>query len=204
VVARGDLVIDLRRADRFAAGFLPGTVSIPLNRGFVGYAGWVVPYDRDLYLLSDADDDSLARRAAAELAMIGLDRVAGWFGADAFETFALGGGTLSTLRRLDPAAVTREPHATIVDVRTESEWRERHIPGATLAPLGRLAATLAAMPRDTPLVLVCRTGSRSGIGASLLAREGFHDVANLVGGVVAWEAEGLPVQRDVHATATST
>jgi hydroxyacylglutathione hydrolase len=59
------------------------------------------------------------------------------------------------------------------------------------------------MPHDTPLVLVCRTGSRSAIGASLLAREGFHNVANLVGGVVAWEAAGRPVQRAVHAAATA-
>ena len=56
-------------------------------------------------------------------------------------------------------------------------------------------------PRDVPLVLVCRSGSRSGIGASLLASMGFTDVANLKGGMDAWEQAGLPVAREDHALA---
>ena len=51
-------------------------------------------------------------------------------------------------------------------------------------------------PRDEPVVLVCESGSRSAIGASLLAAAGFRDVANLVGGMVAWREAQLPLELD--------
>lgn len=202
VLARGDLVIDLRRQASFAAGFVPGTISLPLNRSFVGYAGWILPYDRDLYLLSDSEDDGEVRRAAAELALIGLDRVAGWFGPDVFSVWSLGGRELGTIPRLAPAELSATMEGaplSVVDVRAESEWQAGHIPHATLAPLGRLATLMRDRPRDEPLVLVCRSGSRSGIGASLLASMGFTSVANLKGGMEAWEQAGLPVEREDHA-----
>ncbi len=198
VLARGDVVVDLRRAESYAAGYVPGTINIPWNRSFLGYAGWVLPYDRDLYLLTDSPDDALPRRASADLAMIGLDRVAGWFGEDAFATWTLSGGNFQTLRHLGAEELAmqrgRRP-ARIVDVRSESEWREGHIPGSVLAPLGRLVDAFENSARDEPLVLVCQTGSRSAIGASLLAARGFTNVANLLGGVEGWEGAGHGLER---------
>jgi hydroxyacylglutathione hydrolase len=171
-------------------------MTIPLNRGFVGYAGWVLPYDRDLHLLTDRRDDSAVRMAARELAMIGLDRVAGWFDADAFTTWTLEGGQLVTLPQVSPEEVAGDPDAAsrVVDVRNTSEWDAGHIPGATHTPLGRLVRALDDRPRAAPMVLVCESGSRSAIGASLLAANGFNDVSNLSGGMRAWQQAGLPVE----------
>src|SRR5688500_5787415 len=104
-LSRKDLVVDLRRAEEFAARHIPGTISIPLARAFAGYAGWVLPYDRDLYLLSGGSDESAVRRAAFDLAMIGLDRVAGWFGADAIEAWTESGGEVVASRQVAPADV---------------------------------------------------------------------------------------------------
>jgi hydroxyacylglutathione hydrolase len=199
VLARGDVVIDLRRREHFVTGHIPGTISIPLNRGFVGYAGWVLPYDRDIYLLADTEDDRLARQAAAELAMIGVDRVAGWFGADAFGVWSLGGRELATLPQPSASELAtrlERGEVDVIDVREESEWQSGHIAAATLVPLGHLSEALRDRPRDQPLVLVCRSGTRSGIGASLLAAQGFTDVANLRDGMLEWERAGLPVQRE--------
>lgn len=195
---RGELVIDLRRIDQFAAGFIPGTVNIPLNRGFAGYAGWLVPYDRDIAFVYDGDDDAQARSAAWELAMIGLDRVTGWYGADAYAAWTAAGGTLATIERVevpDLAGRVARGAVEVVDVRTESEWRAGHIPGAKLAPLGQVAAALRERARTAPLVLVCQSGSRSGIAASVLASMGFENVANLREGMRGWEAQGHPVER---------
>lgn len=195
---RGEMVIDLRPIDRFAAGFIPGTVNIPLNRGFVGYAGWLVPYDRDVAFIYDGSDDGPARRAAMELAMIGLDRVAGWFGADAFAAWERTGGALRTIQRMgveDLAARMAKGPVEVIDVRAESEWKAGHIPGARLAPLGQVAAELRDRPREAPLVLVCQSGSRSGIAASVLAAMGFTNVANLREGMRGWEATGQSVER---------
>ena len=82
----------------------------------------------------------------------------------------------------------------IVDVRGQAEWDEERIPGATHAFLGDLLRELGDLPKDTPLVMQCGSGSRSSIGASLLQAAGFTDVANLKGGIDAWRAAGLEVE----------
>jgi len=204
VLTRGDLVLDIRPGADFAAGHVPGTISIPLTRSFVGYAGWILPYDRDLYLLTGATTDASASAAARELAMIGLDRVAGWFDADAIPTWTLGGGSMQSLASVGiedvKARMARGAH--LVDVRSQSEWATGRIPGATLAPLGRLAGALAEDERDRPLLLICESGSRSAIGASVLQREGFRDVANVTGGMAAWRRTGGELERDTIVMAT--
>lgn len=201
VLARGDLVIDIRPAPAFAAGHVPGTMTLPLNRGFAGYAGWVVPYDRDIYVLTDAAGDEPARRAAMDLAMIGLDRVAGWFSGDAIPTWTLAGGSLAPLAeaRVEEIPGRQSAGARLVDVRTHSEWHAGRIPGAIHAPLGRLVAEMGDVPRDQPILLICETGSRSAIGASLLEREGFASLAHVPGGMTAWRGAGQPVEVDAPA-----
>jgi hydroxyacylglutathione hydrolase len=205
-LSRNDLVIDLRPADDYAAKHIPGTISIPLNRAFAGYAGWVLPYDRDLFLLVDGDDEAPVRRAVSELAMIGLDRVAGWFGADAIAAWKASGGEMVATRHVEPADVGPQMSAgaTIVDVRSLSEWRTGHIAGSLHAPLGRLMTQMADKPRSQPVVLLCESGSRSAIGASLLTTAGFSDVANLTGGLAAWRREGRPLEVDTVVFASAT
>jgi len=201
-LSRKDLVVDLRRADEFAARHIPGTISIPLTRAFAGYAGWVLPYDRDLYLLSGGSDESAVRRAAFDLAMIGLDRVAGWFGADAIEAWS----EVVASRQVAPGDVEArmKAGAAVVDVRSTAEWRSGHIIGSQHVPLGRLVSHMADKPRSQSVVLVCETGSRSAIGASLLTAAGFNDVTNLTGGIVAWRRDGLPLEVDTVVFANAT
>jgi hydroxyacylglutathione hydrolase len=203
---RKDLVIDLRRASEFAAKHIPGTISIPLTRAFAGYAGWVLPYDRDLHLLVAGDDEEPARHAASELAMIGLDRIAGWFGSDAVAAWSASGGQMMATRHIEPAdvAVQMNAGAAIVDVRATPEWRAGHVAGSTHIPLGKLVAQMQDKPRTQPVVLLCESGSRSAIGASLLATAGFTDVSNLTGGLDAWRREGLPLEVDTVVFANAT
>ncbi|NIP81219.1 MAG: MBL fold metallo-hydrolase, partial [Gemmatimonadetes bacterium] len=82
VRATGAVVVDTRSADAFAAGHVPGTINIPLTRAFTTWAGWLVPYDADFYLIGD---EAGTAEAVRDLAMIGLDRVAGAFGLAAVE-----------------------------------------------------------------------------------------------------------------------
>lgn len=199
ILAEDALIIDIRRAEQYAAGFVPGTLSIPLNRSFLGWAGWLVPYDRDIYLLTDAEDDVSARSAAAELAMIGLDRVMGWFGADAFATWKWRNRALDRVPQMTPdelAVAMKSDSVVIVDVRAESEWEAGHIPGAHSAPLGRMLERLPALPEGKRVVLTCQGGGRSSIAASLLRARGLAAGENLQGGLTAWEQQGLPVTRD--------
>jgi hydroxyacylglutathione hydrolase len=205
-LARKELVVDLRRADEFAARHVPGTISIPLTRAFAGYAGWVLPYDRDLYLLTGGTDDSAVRRAINDLAMIGLDRVVGWFGGEAITAWSESGAEVVAFRHIAPADVEARMNAgaIVIDVRNTAEWRSGHITGSLHVPLGRLVSQMNDRPRAQSVVLVCETGSRSAIGASLLAAAGFEDVTNLTGGVAAWRREGLPLEVDTVVFANAT
>ena len=205
-IDRGELVIDLRRADEFAKRHVPGTISIPLTRAFAGYAGWVLPYDRDVFLLAGGSDDGRVRHAIAELAMIGLDRVVGWFGDDAVAAWVAKGGETVASRQVVPADVEKRINAgsTVLDVRSTAEWRTGHVAGSQHVPLGRLIAYMADKPRTQPVVLLCESGSRSAIGASLLSAAGFTDVTNVIGGIAAWRSDGLPLDVDTVVFASTT
>jgi glyoxylase-like metal-dependent hydrolase (beta-lactamase superfamily II)/rhodanese-related sulfurtransferase len=85
---------------------------------------------------------------------------------------------------------------TLLDVREPHEWNGElgHIRGARLVPMGELRARLGELPRDRPIVLVCRSGGRSAQGSLILEGAGFCDVANLNGGMVHWRSLGLAVE----------
>ncbi len=83
----------------------------------------------------------------------------------------------------------------VVDVREPHELTGElgHIAGVELAPLSTVAARAASWPRDQVIVLVCRSGARSGSAARTLVDAGFHQVLNLAGGMLAYNAAGFPV-----------
>ncbi len=192
LVDAGAMVIDTRPAPAYAAGFVPGTLNLPTGPGFVTWAGWLLPYDRDLYLITRDASDAEVAELTRELALIGLDRVAGVFDAAAVDAASAGApATVPQMAPLDLAA--RATAVQVVDVRGDSEWKTGHIAGALHVPLGHLAARLADVPDDRPIVVQCRGGSRSAIAASLLRRLGRNRVTNLSGGIEAWTAAGLPL-----------
>src|SRR5688572_20819781 len=93
------LVVDTRKAAAYAAGHIPGTINIPLNASFTTWAGWLVPYDQDFYLIVDAPASSSSGAidtATRDLAMIGLDKIAGYFDAKVIDAWAAGERPLST------------------------------------------------------------------------------------------------------------
>jgi hydroxyacylglutathione hydrolase len=197
VLKQEAMVIDLRPTAAFARGGIPGTLNLPLNTSFVSRAGWLVPYDRDVYFITDDSSEAVAHAAARELMLIGIDRVRGWFGGDALRDGPLPASqTVPQLGARDVARSVQAGNAAVVDVRNRDEWEQGHIAGALHVPLGRLQAMAASLPRDKQLVLQCATGGRSGIGASLLLALGVPNVANLEGGFHAWTAAGLPVATD--------
>lgn len=83
----------------------------------------------------------------------------------------------------------------LVDVREPSEFAEGHIAEAQLVPLGTVEAGLANVPKDKEIVLVCRSGRRSGEAQARLAQRGYTNVTNVEGGMLAWENAQLPVSK---------
>ena|SRR6476646_5449425 len=98
--------------------------------------------------------------------------------------------------QLSPAqagGALRDEGALAVDVREVEEWQAGHMDGSLLIPLGELAARAGELPRDRPLVIVCRTGARSAYAADALVAAGY-DARNLAGGLQQWVAADLPLE----------
>jgi hydroxyacylglutathione hydrolase len=199
LLANGSVVIDTRTTAEYATGHVPGTLNIPLNKSFNTYAGWFVPYDRDIYVIvNDRENQDNVAEAVKDLALIGLDQVAGSFGLEAIQAWAERDGGLSGIRQVQPGELSeliKEGKATVIDVRATSEWDEGHIPGVRNIPLGHIAEHADELPREGPLVLHCQGGGRSSIAASVLKGKGFENVANLAGGFQAWEKQGHRVRK---------
>lgn len=85
----------------------------------------------------------------------------------------------------------KAPHL-LLDVRTAEEFAAGHIPGAKNISLQSLDRRLGELPKDQPIIVYCRSGSRSATAAQLLKRQGFEDVRDL-GGIITWQRQGLPV-----------
>ena len=192
----GAVVVDTRPASAFAAEHVPGTLNIPLNKSFTTWAGSLLPYDRDLYLIMAEASPAAVEAAVRNLVLIGLDRVSGYLGAEAVSLWAQEGQPTGSIRHVSVADLSAgSTGALIVDVRAESEWDAGHLPGAVHLPLPDLEERLDEIPADREIILQCQTGSRSAIAASLLKARGYDRVANLAGGYVAWVGAGLPVER---------
>jgi len=207
LIERGEIVVDTRTAAEFAAGHAPGTLSIPLGESFTTWAGWLLPYDREVHLLVDAGCAHCVEDVVRNLAMIGLDRVAGVIGADALETWTDAGHALEMVRQVTPAEAVQlvaRGEAVMVDVRGHAEWEAGHPPGTPNIPLGYLAERIAELPLDRLILVQCRTGARSAIAASVLERGGRTNVANVAGGIVAWQRAGLPVEGEARQAAADT
>ena len=94
---------------------------------------------------------------------------------------------------VDEAANLREAGAFMLDVREPEEWMAGHIPGATLIPLGELAARAAEVPADQQVVVVCRSGNRSATGRDILLDAGLEQVTSMAGGMNQWAGAGYDV-----------
>ena len=191
----GALVIDTRGADAFGAGHIPGALAIGWGPNFLAWIGWIAPYDRDLVLV--LNDASTYQDAVTELRRIGLDRVAGYLqgGMDAWSAAGLPEATLAqmTVNELASRLTTADAPA-VLDVRRPDEWNEGHIASASHTYVGEMAQGAEPVLDDArPTAVICGTGYRSAVAASLLQQRGHRHLINVTGGMTAWNAAGLPV-----------
>jgi len=192
---RGETVLDVRPTRELLAGAIPGLVGIPAGGSLPTWAGALLPYDRPVSLV--ANDLACVMSAVRQIALVGLDQVAGWYGPGAFEAWERGRGPLAKTPAIEPAeAFARAGRGELVllDVRGAAEWASGHVQGAKHIPLGELPARAGELPRDKPIALYCEGGTRSRIGMTLLRRAGFTQLLDQGGGLVAHAEAGLPVE----------
>jgi glyoxylase-like metal-dependent hydrolase (beta-lactamase superfamily II)/rhodanese-related sulfurtransferase len=172
----GAEIVDARPVAAFAAGHVSGSLSIALRPAFASWLGWLVPPDRPIVFVLDADQDAdeLVRQALT----IGYERLAGVINGGIAAWEAAGYG----LARI-PLVPPERLGAPVLDIRQDSEFAAGHIPDSLHVELGRLADV---EPPSGPLVLACGHGERAMTGASLLARRGRREVSVLDGGPADW------------------
>lgn len=176
VLDRGGLIVDARPISAFAAGHVPGSLSIELRPVFASWLGWLVAPDRPLVFVLDADQDrtELVRQCLT----VGYEWLAGELdgGIDAWRAYGRDAARI-------PLVDASEVRGTIVDVRQRAEYESGHVPGAVHVELGSLWG--APVP-EGPLTVMCGHGERAMTGASVLETRGHRELAVLSGGPTEW------------------
>ena len=183
-------IVDTRAWDQFRAGHIPGSLSFPLTKSFNTDAGSMVRDTEDIYLVVDPER---LEEAIRDLVRIGLDRIKGWCPPDEITTSS-GLNTIDEIDVEDAIGLMESRDIGVLDVRRRTEFDEGHLPGALSIAHTRLAGRIDEVPRDTRLLVNCRSGARSARASAYLKRAGW-DVINLKGGMLAWEKAAATVER---------
>ncbi len=186
------VVLDARPFDAFGGQHIPGAWSIDLNGNFATFAGWNLPVDGEIFLVGDSE--AAVQSATVLLRRVGLDRVSGYLEGGMVSWNAAGLPT-DHVAQLNPrelnALIQSESGIILVDARSAQEFNAMHIPGALNIPAADMRKRYAELPRDKAIVVICGTGIRSSIAASILQRNGFKDVKNVAGGMMGYTSAGV-------------
>ncbi|HEX5000206.1 MAG TPA: rhodanese-like domain-containing protein [Terriglobia bacterium] len=190
----GALILDTRPSAQYGNAHIPGSLNIGLGGQFASWAGSLIRFETPVVIV--AESEAAAEEARVRLSRVGLDHVSGY----------LAGGILEwdraklPLASVEQISVEELQHRiesglidATLDVRKAPEWNSGHIPNATHAPLGHLVDSLGGIPRDARVATVCAGGFRSSIATSILERNGFTRISNVVGGMTAWHNAKLPL-----------
>lgn len=179
-VGKDILFIDTRTKEEFREDAIEGAYNIPWNDKFLTYASWIIDTDKDqreIYLL--AKDEQEADQMRRMLIRVGIDNAVGFVTElNAFRRY--------NVQTITPDGLNAVKNPYILDIRTASEYHESHISGSHQLHGGRLAWNLDKLPKDQPIVTMCKTSIRSAIISSMLRASGFDNIVEMIGGYDAW------------------
>ena len=197
----GEIALDVRPMDEFAAGHVPGSVNIALGGQFASWAATVLGLTSHPVLI--AETDAQVEEARIRLARVGIEALDGYL-AGGVAAWKQSGLPLATVTQISPQELERRLSAgkvKVLDVRREPEWDAGHVEGAAWWPLDNFRVSPPEIDHEVPLAVHCKGGYRSMIAASLLQRAGFRNVLNVIGGFDAWQQANLPFVTAVTASA---
>lgn len=195
--AEGALVVDARTDQQFDDAHIPGAVCIPmLHAGFGSRLAWLADHGQEIVIIGRDDDDG---RDAARLATaVGITNLAGFLGGG-MTSWRLEGREAERIERLPLAELKAradgDPDMQILDVRERTEWDAGHIPGSAFMPWHDIDSIPDGIDPSRPLAVVCGSGERSAVAASLLQAHYAVEVIHVVaGGVPMWGRLGHPLE----------
>jgi glyoxylase-like metal-dependent hydrolase (beta-lactamase superfamily II)/rhodanese-related sulfurtransferase len=199
---RGAGLLDTRPKADYVQAHVPGSVHIEADDQLSNRIGFVFPPDVPMILLlNDASD---YERVVYSLARVGYENVVGFIaeGLDVWERMGLP-LTAGDVKDIEPKELhdliqncTNGDCPVVVDVREPWEFRQGHVPGAILMPLGQVASRVAELDPERPVAVICASGNRSQSAAALFGQKGFKTVYNVLGGTGGWMRSRLPISRD--------
>jgi rhodanese-related sulfurtransferase len=184
--------LDVRPADRFAAGYIPASINIALSGQFATWAGTILGVAARPILIADTEEQ--ISEARVRLARVGIDAEPGYMvdATNEWTSAAFDLDTLSQMTVTDLAERKSQQPVQVLDVRREEEWKAGHIADAELCPLDKFAHQIPWLNKTTPVAVHCKSGYRSMIACSLLKKAGYDNVTNVMGGFDAWTEAKLP------------
>ena len=180
------LILDTRRAEIFAKGFIPNSLNIGLESNFASWVGELI-LDIKQEIIIVAENNEKVKEAIIRLSRVGYDNAIGYL-EGGFEAWQNAGKEVNIVHRI--TAEQLEKHCNqekqiIIDVRKVSEFQSEHLVDAINIPLNVLHNHLAEFPKEMPFILHCAGGYRSMIAASMLKQKGFDNFVDVIGGFVA-------------------
>jgi len=193
----GAMVVDARTDQQFDDAHIPGAVCIPmLTAGFGSKLAWLANRDQGIVLVGRDDEDG--RRAARLAVAVGISKLAGFLGGG-MTSWRQEKRDVERIERLpldDLAQRSAETDLQILDVRERSEWDAGHIPGSSFEPWHDIDDIPEGLDPAKPIAVVCGSGQRAAVGASLVKRYGADDVVHVIdGGVPKWKRLGRPIEQ---------
>jgi hydroxyacylglutathione hydrolase len=189
----GAQVLDTREPEEFATAHLAGSINIGLSGQYATWAGTVLNREKPIVIVANPGRES---ESAVRLGRIGFDNVAGYL-REGMQSLERRPELTATTERLSaPLAaeiLSSSQAPQLIDVRTPREREQKFIAGSLSVPLNHLAERAAELKKNRLMLVYCAGGYRSSIAASLLQRAGFAQVAEIAGGMAAWETAKLPV-----------
>ncbi len=192
MLATGEIALDVRPNDEFAAGHVPGSVNIALGGQFASWAGTVLGLSAHPVLIAASHEQ--LEEARLRMTRVGIEVLDGYLegGVSAWAQAGLPVATIAQMNVGELAEQLRAHEMQVLDVRRESEWDAGHIENANWWPLDNFRVSPPEIDHDAPIAVHCKGGYRSMIASSLLQRSGFKHVINVLGGLDAWQQANLP------------
>ena len=189
----GEMALDIRSGDEFAASHVPGSVNIALSGQFASWAGTVLGLTAHPVLIAASEEQ--VEEARVRLARVDIEALDGFLrgGVAAWKEAGLPVAVIQQINVDELSARLRSHDVRVLDVRRAPEWEAGHIEDAMWWPLDNFKISPPEMDRNVEVAVHCKGGYRSMIASSLLQRAGFKNVINVAGGFDAWQQAQLPV-----------
>ncbi|HUZ60605.1 MAG TPA: MBL fold metallo-hydrolase [Hanamia sp.] len=180
----GCLILDTRKAMDFTEGFIPDSVFIGLEGRFAEWAGSLLSFEQPIILVTP---DGKEEETVVRLARVGFGKVEGYL-KGSFDTWKSAGENWDLIIDIEADELEMDipfdDHITVLDVRKLNEFAEGHVKDAVNLPLAEMTdvAQIAQLEKNQNIYIHCASGYRSVIAASLLKRQGYHNLRNVLGG----------------------